>query len=94
MAKRFQTRDGARVGVGDHVWTANHLPWVITWAGERFGGYVWVEMERDPGYPAQDDLDDENDIAEEDFSIYIYKSHPTDTSCDRAGCRYRPWGAL
>ncbi len=96
MAKRFLTGDGHRVGVGDRVWTANHVPWVIRrigpMQGAPTGGPLWAFMDADPGYALQADLDSTNFMAEEDFPSYVYKSHPSDGRCDWAGCRHRPWG--
>ncbi|KAB8167759.1 hypothetical protein FH609_010345 [Streptomyces sp. 3MP-14] len=98
MAKRFLTRDGRRVGVGDRVWSANHLPWVVRrigpMSGMPAGSPLWAFMDRDPSFPAQPDLDDTLFMAEEDFPTYVYRSHPSDGGCARAGCRHRPWGAV
>lgn len=61
--------------------------------GDPTGTLTWAFMDYDPAYEVQADLDSTHFMAEPDFSAYIYKFHPSDSSCDQAGCRYRPWGA-
>ncbi|WP_344464820.1 hypothetical protein [Kitasatospora kazusensis] len=84
-------------GVGDRVWSKNHLPWLINRIGPMYGDptstMIWAFMDYDPSYAVQADLGATLFMAEPDFPMYIYKSHPSDTPCRQAGCQYCPWGA-
>ena len=85
MARRFHTKDGKKVQVGDRVWSQNHWPWTIVGVEDR-GGMTWVLMEHtEVEY-------DTLSMAAQDFGDYIYKSHPPKKDCRRAGCQDRPWG--
>lgn len=81
----LRTADGARVQVGDGVWSQNHWPWSITSveAGWVHLDYDWDENEQSSTM-----------IALEDFDRYYYQRHPSGPmTCYTAGCRHRPWGA-
>lgn len=84
---RVLTKDGHQVGVGDQVWTENHLPWVITGFFDRTG-YPWVSL---AAAHQEADLDSESELAVEDVGRLVYRFHPRG-DCAWAGCRYRPWG--
>ncbi|RKS10457.1 hypothetical protein DFP74_6224 [Nocardiopsis sp. Huas11] len=94
MSRRFRTQDGKHVGVGDAVWSQNHWPRTITGVVSEVGA-DWVVMDATEDAVATGSAigADTLRIAAEDFSAYVYESHPPAEECERAGCRFRPWGA-
>lgn len=98
MAKlRISTHDGHVVGIGDRVWTENHLPWVVVGPFDQLG-YPWVALS---AAHEESDLDHEMSVPLEETQRLLYRLHPPGApslplggDCHWAGCRHRPWGEL